>query len=219
MRQFITQALVVTAVLGGLTASIPLAAHDPIGSRVTWTGDIARIFQARCVGCHRVGSADTMALTSYEEVRPWVSAIRQQVLSRKMPIWHAARGFGAFANDPSLSPFEIALIAAWANVGGPQGNPNGPDSVPRVTSAGGTAHGGRSYRSRGRPAVRNPGADGTAAGGQSATRKWWVRHDRDRGDRRPTSDHRVDSRLRRALSDHVLASHSSCLGAGESSRH
>ena len=96
-------------------------AHDPIGSRVTWTGDIARIFQARCVGCHRAGSVNPMPLTTYDEAQSWASAIRQQVLTRRMPIWHAARGFGDFANDPSLSPFEIALIAAWANAGGPRG--------------------------------------------------------------------------------------------------
>ena len=101
---------------------VAIDAHDPIGSKVTWTGDIARIVQARCAGCHRSGSSEPMALTTYEEVRPWASAIRQQVLARKMPVWHAARGFGAFANDPSLSPFHIALIAAWANAGAPRGN-------------------------------------------------------------------------------------------------
>ena len=37
-----------------------------------------------------------------------------------MPIWKAARGYGDFANDPSLSPFEIALVAAWADGGAPE---------------------------------------------------------------------------------------------------
>ena len=37
-----------------------------------------------------------------------------------MPMWKAARGYGDFANDPSLSPFEIALIAAWADGGAPE---------------------------------------------------------------------------------------------------
>jgi hypothetical protein len=106
--------------------------HDPIATKVTWTGDIARIFQARCVSCHRAGSVNPMPLTTYEEVRPWASAIRQQVLSRKMPIWHAARGFGEFANDPSLSPFHIALIAAWANAGGPRGSDREAASVPNA---------------------------------------------------------------------------------------
>lgn len=117
------------AILCTLTASVLVDAHDPI-SKVTWTGDIARIVQARCAGCHHAGSAGPMPLTTYEEAQPWVSAIRQQVLLRRMPIWHAARGFGEFANDPSLSPLEIALIAEWANAGGPKGIDRVPDARP-----------------------------------------------------------------------------------------
>ena len=48
-------------------------------------------------------------------------AIKEEVLTRRMPKWHAARGYGDFSNDPSLSPFEIALIAAWADGGAPRG--------------------------------------------------------------------------------------------------
>jgi hypothetical protein len=36
-----------------------------------------------------------------------------------MPVWHVARGYGDFTNDPSLSPFEIALIVAWVDGGSP----------------------------------------------------------------------------------------------------
>ena len=42
-------------------------------------------------------------------------------MTRRMPKWHAVRGYGDFSNDPSLSPFEIALIAAWADGGAPRG--------------------------------------------------------------------------------------------------
>lgn len=119
----------IAIVWAGLCGAV-MSAHDPIGTKVTWVGDIARIFQARCVHCHRASGNSPMPLTSYEEARPWASAIRQQVLSRKMPIWHAARGFGDFANDPSLSPFQIALIAAWANAGAPRGSDSEAPSVP-----------------------------------------------------------------------------------------
>ena len=63
-----------------------------------------------------------MPLTTYAEARPWARAIKEEVLTRRMPKWHAARGYGAFANDPSLSPFEIALIAAWADGGAVRGS-------------------------------------------------------------------------------------------------
>jgi hypothetical protein len=62
-----------------------------------------------------------MSLASYDEARPWAKAIKEEVLTRRMPKWQAARGYGDFSNDPSLSAFEIALIAAWADGGAPKG--------------------------------------------------------------------------------------------------
>ena len=62
-----------------------------------------------------------MSLVTYEEARPWARAIKEEVMTRRMPKWHAVRGYGDFSNDPSLSPFEIALIAAWADGGAPRG--------------------------------------------------------------------------------------------------
>jgi hypothetical protein len=62
-----------------------------------------------------------MPLTTYEDARRWAEAIRHQVLTRRMPIWHAARGYGAFANDPQLTPAEQAVIAAWVDGGQARG--------------------------------------------------------------------------------------------------
>jgi hypothetical protein len=39
-----------------------------------------------------------------------------------MPKWHAARGYGEFSNDPTLSPFDIALIVAWVDGGAVRGD-------------------------------------------------------------------------------------------------
>ncbi len=60
-----------------------------------------------------------MSLTTYDEVRPWARAIKEQVLARRMPMWHAARGFGAFKNDPTLTPIEIAMLVGWIDGGLP----------------------------------------------------------------------------------------------------
>jgi len=65
-----------------------------------------------------------MPLTTYDEVRPWARAIKDQVLTRRMPKWPAAHGYGAFANDPSLTPAEMAIVAAWADGGMPKGPPD-----------------------------------------------------------------------------------------------
>jgi hypothetical protein len=61
-----------------------------------------------------------MSLKTYEEAKPWARAIKEAALTRHMPNWRAARGYGDFSNDPSLSPFEIALIVAWVDGGAPK---------------------------------------------------------------------------------------------------
>lgn len=96
-----------------------LLAHDRISTKVTWDREIAPIIAARCLSCHRPGGRAPMPLTTYEEARPWARAIKEEVLARRMPKWHVVRGYGDFANDPALSSFEIALIAAWVDGGAP----------------------------------------------------------------------------------------------------
>lgn len=102
------------AVLGGGHA----AAHFPIATKVTWEREIAPIIGTRCARCH--GDSAEIPLTTYERARPWAKAIKEEVLTRRMPKWPAVRGYGDFSNDPSLSPFEVALIVAWADGGAPK---------------------------------------------------------------------------------------------------
>lgn len=55
-----------------------------------------------------------MRLDSYQAARPWAKAIKEAVVSRKMPPWLADRAHGKFSNDSSLTDWEIETIAAWA---------------------------------------------------------------------------------------------------------
>lgn len=131
MMMRIRQALAVSAAGAFLLGAFTLVgrAHDRITTRVTWDREIAPIFEARCVECHRSGGRSTIPLTNYQQARPWAVAIKEEVLTRRMPKWSAARGYGDFANDPSLSPFEIALIAAWVDGGAPETEKNKPQSA------------------------------------------------------------------------------------------
>jgi len=104
--------------------SLRLDGHDRITTRVTWDREIEPIFTARCVECHHAGGRSTIPLGSYRQARPWAVAIKEEVLTRRMPKWSAARGYGDFANDPSLAPFEIAIIAAWVDGGAPENEKN-----------------------------------------------------------------------------------------------
>ena len=63
-----------------------------------------------------------MAFQTYPETRPWAKAIRDAVVTRKMPPWFADPRYGHFANDASLSTGEIRTLSAWADAGAPSGN-------------------------------------------------------------------------------------------------
>lgn len=98
------------------------AAHEPITTKLTWTRDISRIFYKRCVTCHREGGKAPMAFLTYDEVRPWATAIKEEVLERRMPPWGAVKGFGEFRDDASLTSDELSRIADWAEGGAPKGD-------------------------------------------------------------------------------------------------
>ena len=60
-----------------MVPSIALAADTP--KQVTFTKDVAPIFQEKCELCHRPDNMAPMSLRTYEEVRPWVRSIAQRV--------------------------------------------------------------------------------------------------------------------------------------------
>jgi hypothetical protein len=77
-----------------------------------------------------------MPLTTYDGVRPWAKAIRDEVISRRMPPWGAVKGFGEFRDDISLTQDEITRIAEWVEGGAPEGDPRLlPASLPERLSA------------------------------------------------------------------------------------
>jgi hypothetical protein len=106
-----------------LAALISAFAPRAAAAEATFTRDVAPILHAKCVGCHRPGEAAPMPLRTYAEVRPFVRAIKERVVTRRMPPWPADRSVGSFANDPSLTDEQIAIIAQWVDGGAPLGEP------------------------------------------------------------------------------------------------
>lgn len=116
--------LKVGAMLGAIAAAVAAtAAMGSAGSsRVTFTKDVAPIFYARCVECHRPGEIAPMSLITYKDARPWARSIREKVLDRSMPPWLADPKHGEFENDRRLSQKEIDTILAWVDAGAPKGD-------------------------------------------------------------------------------------------------
>ena len=67
-----------------------------------------------------------MSLITYQEVRPWVRAIKTRVANREMPPWHLDKtvGIQKFRNDRSLTDEQINTIVKWVDLGAPLGNAN-----------------------------------------------------------------------------------------------
>jgi hypothetical protein len=65
-----------------------------------------------------------MAFVTYAETRPWAKAIREAVITRKMPPWFADPRYGHFSNDRSLSASEIETLVNWTETGALEGPAN-----------------------------------------------------------------------------------------------
>jgi peroxiredoxin len=90
---------------------------------VTYSKDVARILQARCVSCHRPGEIAPFSLTDYRQASGWASMIVEVVHEGRMPPWHASPEYGKFSNEARLTPEEKKVITDWVASGSPEGNP------------------------------------------------------------------------------------------------
>ncbi len=121
----------------GLISAIGLAfvaaghalAHDPNGVPISWNREISRIVYERCASCHRDGGT-SFSLMTYQEAQPRAAAIKDAVLSRRMPPWGAVKGFGSFQDEQGLTQQQIELVADWVEGGTTKGN--NPNALPPV---------------------------------------------------------------------------------------
>ena len=137
-------------VLLGLSLT-PTQGHDVITTRITWNRELSRIFNERCVSCHRDGGS-SFPMTTYAEARPWAVAIKEEVLTRRMPPWGGVKGFGEFRNDQALTAEQIEMITAWVEGGVPEGNEKDLPTPPKPSD----------------PGISEPAADGIVISGDFA---------------------------------------------------
>src|SRR5258708_30205827 len=67
-------------------SAIPASAAD--GKTVTFTKDVAPIFQQKCESCHRPDNMAPMSLVTYAKARPLAQSTAPRVGARQMPPWH-----------------------------------------------------------------------------------------------------------------------------------
>lgn len=122
-----------TALLGVAFAGVLFTGQsaDANTTNPTFTKDILPILQESCQTCHRPNGANLggmvapMALTTYQEVRPWAKSMAKNVANKTMPPWHAApEHHGVFANERAMAQEDIDTIVAWVEQGTKRGNPS-----------------------------------------------------------------------------------------------
>lgn len=94
----------------------------------TFAADVAAIVYDRCLKCHRAGATGPFELSSYDDVASRAEQIADVVASRYMPPWKPSPGYVDLQHDAGLTDDQIALFAAWAAAGAPEGD---PASTPR----------------------------------------------------------------------------------------
>ena len=129
-----TPALFVVALAGALATGSALTAERMAEEIPTFSQDVARIIFENCASCHRPSDIAPMSLTSYEEVRPWARSIKDKVVSREMPPWHAVQPITPIRNERQLTQNQIDTIVAWVDGGAPLGDADAVPDLPEFSA-------------------------------------------------------------------------------------
>ena len=114
--------LLMLTVAAGISAATQRATVPAADKAPTFSAAIAPILYANCVTCHRPGEAAPFPLISYEDVAKRAKLIVKVTGSRYMPPWHAAHGFGDFADERRLTDDQIDVFGRWLKAGMPRGD-------------------------------------------------------------------------------------------------
>jgi len=131
----------IDALLAGKTPPVPateapgclVEKAPPVAStgKLTFHKDVEPIFQKRCVDCHRPGEIGPFSLLKYDKAKSSAKQIKEVVVRRRMPPWHADPKIGEWENDRRLTDKEVDTVAGWVDAGAPEGDPK--DAPPART--------------------------------------------------------------------------------------
>ncbi|MEJ7597357.1 MAG: hypothetical protein WKG01_05560 [Kofleriaceae bacterium] len=112
-------------------------AGDMPDAPITGTGprfyeDVAPIFAAQCVSCHREGGVGPFELVTYEDARAVAPGIPAAVTTRAMPPWGADNSgeCNTYQHARWLTDAEIKTVADWARGDQLEGNPAAAPPLP-----------------------------------------------------------------------------------------
>ncbi len=121
------------AALGAIAdgAEPPVYAEAPHGSMIplstpivtpAYATEIAPIVGAKCAGCHVDGGVAPFAFDSHRKLSGWAPMVRETLLTKRMPPWHADPAHGEWAGGVQLTDEERQALVAWIDAGAPRGD-------------------------------------------------------------------------------------------------
>ncbi|MEX1197962.1 MAG: redoxin domain-containing protein [Pseudohongiellaceae bacterium] len=110
-----------------LAFDLPDAAEREAHEQISYSETIAPMLQEKCADCHRPGGIGPWAMTGHAMVQGFSPMIRETVLTKRMPPWHADPEVGEFRHDLSLSDEQARTLVHWIDAGAPRGD--GPDPL------------------------------------------------------------------------------------------
>ena len=84
---------------------------------VTYAKQVSRIMQEKCQTCHHAGTAAPFTLATYDDAVQWADTIKEVLVEKRMPPWHADPRYGKFLNDRRLPKEELDTLLAWLDTG------------------------------------------------------------------------------------------------------
>lgn len=109
---------------------VSVAKTPAAGCQISVSGDsggdvtfdqVAPVLHQKCAACHRPGQVAPFSLLTYQDALGFKDTIKEVVLQKRMPPWHADPNHGKFANDRSLTDLEKSLLVRWIDSGAPAG--------------------------------------------------------------------------------------------------
>jgi hypothetical protein len=120
MTRFLVFVLLMAITALGTELKAPSASSNQ--APATFNKNVLPVLQKNCQVCHRPGGIAPMSFMTYDSTRPWAKAIREAVLSKKMPPWFADPEHGDFRNAPKLTNSDISTLTSWVDTGSAEGN-------------------------------------------------------------------------------------------------
>jgi len=93
---------------------------------ISYSDSVAPILMEKCVDCHRPEGIGPWAMTSFAMIKGFAPMIKEVILTKRMPPWHADPHVNQFKEDLSLSLSEQQTLIHWIDAGAERGDGNDP---------------------------------------------------------------------------------------------